>query len=476
MSEGLTSGVGAVLLAVLISGCVTSPTTRLPAPYPRSEIIRNARWDLSTVTELRSAFGSDLWPLAWAADGELYAAWGDGGGFEGNESSQKGGKASLGFARISGTPVAGRKSSYRGQNVWGTRPFAPNQATFGGKVGDLISLHGTLYAQGGLWTTDNCNCTDPTQKGESNSTRTLAWSADFAKSWTVAPWTSPADLGATLQFGRDYAGAVDPLHVYLYYERDVKADPTHLYLRRVDTDELTIDPATPGHFEYFAGLQPDGTPGWSTMESEAVPVFTDPRVPAGIYSAPAVVYDAQLGRYLLSAAHGPLTGQLGLFEAAAPWGPWATVAYYDDWGGFNETASEGNGLSFPAKWISPDGKTLWAVFSGLKTSDTNNFDSFNVARLVLKTRRGLARIKSPASGTSLAAGSTVNARGAGRHLRWSASRMHIDAHRLVQQELAQGTGASFAFTLPADVPAGDTIRLTLTADGTGSVYRDFAIQ
>src|SRR6266850_1427199 len=101
------SGIGAVLLAVLSSGCVTSPTTNVPAPYPRSDLIRGARWDLSTVTELRSAFGSDLWPLAWAADGELYAAWGDGGGFDGNESSQTGGKASLGFARISGTPVAG---------------------------------------------------------------------------------------------------------------------------------------------------------------------------------------------------------------------------------------------------------------------------------------------------------------------------------------------------------------------------------
>ena len=472
--------VGAVLVSVLVtvlaSGCVTSPTRQAPAPYPRSKFIRNARWDLSTVSELRSAFGSDLWPLAWAADGELYAAWGDGGGFDGNESSQTGGKASLGFARITGAPQAGRKSSYHGKNVWGTRPFAENQATFGGKVGDLISLRGTLYAQGGLWTTDNCTCADPTQKGESNSTRTLTWSSDFAKSWTIAPWTSPADLGATLQFGRDYAGAFDPLHVYLYYQRDVKTDPTHLYLRRVDSDKLTVDPATPGHFEYFTGLQVDGTPGWSMNESDALPVFTDLRVPAGVYSAPEVVYNAQLGRYLLTAAHGLLTGQLGLFEAPAPWGPWATVAYYDDWGGFNETASEGNGISFPAKWISPDGKTLWAVFSGLKTSETNNFDSFNVARLVLKTRHGLARIDSPLAGTSLAAGSTVKARGAGTHLRWSVTRIHIDADRLIQQELVQGTGPSLTFTLPADVPAGDTIRLTLAAAGRGSVYRDFAIK
>ena len=468
----VAAGLVATLLTVVSSGCVTPPRT-IPGPYPPSDVITRVRWDLSTVPRLRSAYGSDLWPMTWARDGELYAAWGDGGGFDGNESSQTGGKASLGFARITGIPQAHRKSSYHGQNIWGTRPYARNQANFGGKVTDIISVNGVLYAQGGLWTAENCHCADPTQKGESNSVRTLTWSVDMANTWTLAPWSSPADLGASLKFGPDYRGALDPQHVYLYYQRDVRQDPAHIYFRRVRVDELTADPATPGHFEYFTGLGTDSTPDWSRNESDAIAIFTDSRVPSGVYSGPDVVYNASLGRYLLTSFHGNLAGQIGIFESAAPWGPWATVAYYDDWGGFNETASEGNGISFPAKWIGADGKTLWAVFSGLKTSEVNYFDSFNVARLKLKTHRGMARILSPSDEVPLTPGALVTARGTGSRLQWTVSHFDAGSH---QFPLAQGTGRTIKFAVPAEARPGDRIRLTLTATPTGSVYRDFAIK
>jgi len=38
-------------------------------------------------------------------------------------------------------------------------------------------------------------------------------------------------------------------------------------------------------------------------------------------------------------------------------------------------------LRIPSKWLSPDGKTLWAVFSGLKS-----LDSFNLVKGVLSLR------------------------------------------------------------------------------------------
>ncbi len=465
-----------MLLAALTSACVTSPESNFPeAPYPRSRVIRSIRWDLSTVNTMRSALGSDIWPTTWGADGEIYTAWGDGGGFEGKETSRQEGRASLGFARITGIPRVGRPSSIQGHNIWGTRPYADNQATFGGKIGDLISVDGTLYAQGGVWTRDNCACPDPTQRSGSADIRTLAWSSDFGKSWTLAPWTSGTDQGATLQFGPDYRGALDPLHVYFYYQKDVKSEPTRLYLRRVRTDALAASPATPGHFEYFSGLAPDDAPRWSADESDAAPVFVDSRVPPGTYIGPAVVHDAALGRYVMVAFHGPLTGQIGLFESATPWGPWATLAYYENWGGFNQTASEGNGMTFPAKWISPDGRTLWAVFSGLKTSEVNFFDSFNVARLTLHTGRSLPRIKSPAAGRTLSAGAVVAARGSGSRLTWSASLVRMERDRAVFEPLAQGTGSSFRFTVPADVGPGRFIRLSLTAGNADRVYYDYPV-
>jgi hypothetical protein len=351
------------------------------APYPKSQMIAGVHWDFSTVSSHRKAIGSDIWPTTWAPDGDLYAAWGDGGGFDGTEDSKITGRASLGFARISGTPEVADPFSVMGKNVWGQAPaFAEAQATFGGKVVDLISVNGVLYAQGGIWTSANCGCPDPTVKSEQNpAQRTLAWSYDLGRTWRLAPWVSTADLGSSLQFGKDYAGAFDPAHVYFYYQRDVKTDYTHIYLRRVRSAEITADPATPGHFEYWAGRE-NSSPRWSMTEVDAKAVFSDPNIRPGTFAAASVVYDAPLGRYLLAAWHGPATGEIGFFEGQTPWGPWATLAYYDDWGGLNETAGEATGLSLPTKWISSDGKTLWAVFSGMNNGADNEFDSLNLVR------------------------------------------------------------------------------------------------
>src|SRR5262249_12567999 len=49
---------------------------------------------------VRRAKGGDNWPLTWADDGDLYAAYGDGNGFE----PQLKEKLSLGFAKVSGSP------------------------------------------------------------------------------------------------------------------------------------------------------------------------------------------------------------------------------------------------------------------------------------------------------------------------------------------------------------------------------------
>ena len=68
-----------------------------------------------------------------------------------------------------------------------------------------------------------------------------------------------------------------------------------------------------------------------------------------------------LRRYLATGFHtGP--GQLGIYDAPEPWGPWTTVAEYEDWGGMG-TAGEGLSCEFPAKWMSADGLNCWSIFS-----------------------------------------------------------------------------------------------------------------
>ena len=71
-----------ILLAMLLlsvggTGAWSGPV----APYPPSDLIRNMAWHWETYTN--AAIGSDLWPVTWGPDDNLYTAWGDGGGFGG---------------------------------------------------------------------------------------------------------------------------------------------------------------------------------------------------------------------------------------------------------------------------------------------------------------------------------------------------------------------------------------------------------
>ncbi|HET9391433.1 MAG TPA: LamG-like jellyroll fold domain-containing protein [Steroidobacteraceae bacterium] len=423
-------------------------------------------WDFASLAAMRKAHGSDLWPLTWAADGNLYGAWGDGGGFDGD--SNETGRVSLGFARITGTPVAGEPGSYSGRNLWGAAPgFAERRATFGGKVDDLISIGGVLYGHGGLWTAANCDCSDPVQRsGDNPHARTLTWSTDLGTTWEVAPWSSAADPGNSLQYGPNYSGAMDPAHVYFYYQPDRASDATRIFLRRVATSELTADPATPGHFEYLTALDGEGLPLWSSSAANALAVFEDPLVPPGTTANATVVYDAPLGRYLMATQHGNGAGAMGFFEAPAPWGPWHTVAYYDDWGGFTEAAGEGNGLSFPSKWIGSDGRTLWGVFSGT----SGGFDSFNTLKAVLTVRVAMPQIVTPAVGSVLSPGERVSTRGVGTGLSWSVAVIGKG-----DSVIATGSGPSLTFVVPENVSVASVIRITLTSPAA-SVFRDYVIE
>src|SRR5689334_25325427 len=106
---------------------------------------------------------------------------------------------------------------------------------------------------------------------------------------------------------------------------------TTFYLMRARKGRL-LDPSA---YQYFAGTP--AAPAWSASPGAAKPVFADPNGVDGSELA----YDAGLGRYLLTVAHGTDGrdgGELGVFEGPQPWGPWATVDYEDRWlgipGGF----------------------------------------------------------------------------------------------------------------------------------------------
>jgi hypothetical protein len=327
-------------------------------------VIESANWDFAHLVRL--APGSDLWPITWASDDNLYAAWGDGGGFGGTNSD---GRVSLGFARIGGVPPR-----FKTTNVWGGKNGA-NPAAFGGKVSALLAVNGVLYAVGGV---------RPGEAGvrtwNSPKEARLLWSDDLGKTWRYADWVyadaHDASFGVRsfLNFGKDYGGARDG-YVYLYFTsawwewKPKQPAPKDSYLARVPADKLRDRKA----YEYFQGMNA-GKSTWTQTFAERRPVFTD----SSGRRISKVVYNPALKRYIATAA-GAGVGQLGIFDAPEPWGPWTTIAYYDNWGEFGST--EALEYELPTKWISADGRTMWCVFSS-----TGVLDSFNLVELTLKVR------------------------------------------------------------------------------------------
>ena len=340
----------------------------LTVPYPPSAVIEGITWHWEA--RATAALGSDLWPVTWGPDDHLYAAWGDGGGFGGSDSD---GRVALGFARIEGGP-----EHWLGANVnGGKNPEHPASFPRKGKTTGIAFVDGVLYAtvnlEDGPWP---------------NVNHVLAWSTDKGATWTKADWLFPRGWGQFqpakfLAFGRDYSEVPEPLAGYVYLcgprQSSGQGSGNELYLARVPGSRLRER----GAYEFFQRADAARPAVWVADIAQSQPVFVDPH---GVTPG-SVIYDAGLKRFLLTCFHvGP--GQLGVFDAPNPWGPWTTIGYYEDWGNMG---AEGEGLScgFPPKWISADGLTLWSVFSvygeGAKRG-INAHDRFNLVKATLKPR------------------------------------------------------------------------------------------
>jgi hypothetical protein len=366
-----------LLICSALCGCQNVPAPALnpasadgalKAPYPPSRLIRGITWHWQTLRT--AAVGSDLWPLTWGPDGQLYAAWGDGGGFGGSDTD---GRVSLGFARIEGGPL-----DFRGININGGKD-SEHPASFPrkGKTGGLLFVDDTLYAvineQDNPWP---------------NVTHVLAWSTNAGATWTEAEWVFPKGIGnfqpgKILNFGPNYTGVPEALDGFVYFYGPRQAASAggdkELFLARVPKHRLRERAA----YTFFAGLGRDKKPRWSAAANEMQPIFADANGIAGS----TLSWNPGLRRFLLTSFHtGP--GQLGVFEGPQPWGPWGTVAYRQNWGQMG-AAGEGLTCEFPEKWMSPDGLTLGSVFSvygeGAKQG-IHAHDRLNVVEAVLEVK------------------------------------------------------------------------------------------
>lgn len=199
-------------------------------------------------------------------------------------------------------------------------------------------------------------------------------------------------MPAFIQFGQSYRAIdqteLDPEYVYFYaiepmhgHPRKLSVQrPGNIYLLRVRQNQMGNKSA----YEYFTG-RPDQK--WSTTAQQKKPIFSDPNGTGWNLSA---IYLSHLKRYILITEHSrSFRGKPGFFESSYPWGPWKTIAYYDDWATQTDApASAGGHRTFywniSAKWSStgnPLDFTL--VYSGIGKPD----DSLNIVQGKFTARR-----------------------------------------------------------------------------------------
>ena len=302
-----------------------------PLPYPRSSVIRDIRWAPPS-SIICKAKGGDNWPIAWGDDDQLYTAYGDGRGFEPFVEE----KLSMGLARVQGGP-----SDFRGVNLRSPSAERKGGGASGPKVSGILMVDGVLYML---------------VRNTANSQ--LAWSQDHGQTWNWCKWRLETSFGypTFLNFGPDYEGARDS-YVYIYsHDSDSAYDRAdQMVLARVHQDRMT----TRDGYDYFGGLQPDGSPRWTADASRRRAVFTH----RGRCYRSSVSYCAPLQRYLWcqtgSGSDTRFRGSFAVYDAPEPWGPWTTVYLTDEW-----DVGPGETSCMPTKWMSSDGRTIHLVFSG----------------------------------------------------------------------------------------------------------------
>jgi hypothetical protein len=308
---------------------------------------------------VRLAPGSDNWPVTWADDNHQYTTWGDGGGFGGTNEN---GRVSLGFGRVEGDA-----SAYTGVNLWGGFN-APVPAQFYGKSFGILGVGGNLYA----W-----RCGEGSGVSAFKFQR-LYISPDHGLTWNYTGLEfNPTHFGATkgffcpsfLQYGKDYAGALDS-YVYMYAPENVSNNwdmqkPGNISLFRAPKTALSDR----GQYEFFAGLDGGGNPQWTSDILSRAPVFSD--ATNGVMLA-SVNYNAGLQRYFLITEHTRrAVGDIAIYDGPAPWGPWTAVLVETGWGA---PAIEASTFiwNFSNKWTSVDGLNFVMVFSGRQSNDSWN--------------------------------------------------------------------------------------------------------
>lgn len=391
--RGLAAGALAVSIAAL-AGCTSSSEPAVPPPpdphAPTSTFFSTV--DIPYHSTVRTDSDGDLWPSAWADDGALYTANGDGKGFSTAPF------ADIVVNRVEGTPEEG----LTGERLVSGHLVAPvwtDAHQYSRKPTGMVAVDGDGDGQDELYLAVQDLRMKPAQHAFNDApAATIVRSDDYGRTWT---WSEDGPMFddyvfTTVMFldlgqSNGLAGQVEPGgegYVYAYgldnnwrdSFSDIVPDPVDLWLARVPIGSIQ-DRAS---WEFFAGTQGD-EPRWSADIADRVAVLHDERrvyptlmvdgpFDSSVISQGGIVYDAPIDRYLYT-SWTEFTWEM--YESPTPWGPWTLFEQKDfgpyPWYGQDNPDGWVNGgyaVTMPSKFISDDGLHLWAQanwFVGMAT-------------------------------------------------------------------------------------------------------------
>lgn len=332
--------------------------------------------------DLDTESDGDLWPTAWADDGNLYTANGDGKGFDLTKPW-----VDIVVNRVDGTPESGISGvrladGDRVGKVWSD----PN--LYNRKPTGMVAVDGNGDGKDELYL-----AIQDLRKGDKAfddaPAASISKSTDYGRTWvsTDKPMFDKYFFTTIifLDFGQSNKNAAvlgpdGTKYVYAYgldnnwrdsFSGTVE-DPVDLYLARVPIASIQ-DAST---WQFFAG-EIAGKPTWSTDRNRRKAVLHDdrrvypelrgPKGPTNmsVLSQGSVTYNAPLKRYVYCSW---TEYTFEFYEAKKPWGPWKLFMTKDfgpyPWwgreGGCATPKNGGYGVVIPSKFISADGRRMWA--------------------------------------------------------------------------------------------------------------------
>lgn len=421
----------ALAAMMLLTACTSSSEPDVPPPpdphAPPSTFFSTV--DIPYHSTLRTESDGDLWPAAWADDGALYTANGDGRGFSTSQWQD------IVVSRIDGTPEEGITGE---RIVAGPRvaPLWSDPDEYNRKPTGMVAVDGDGDGQDELYMAVQDLRMPPSPHAFNDApAATIVRSDDYGRTWTwpeeplfsdyVFTTVMFLDLGQSNALsevvepgGEDYVYAYGLDNNWRDSFSDVVPDPVDLYLARVPAASIQ-DRST---WEFFAGTEgTDGTaPIWSAEIEERVAVLHDDRrvypelavdgpTDSTVIAQGGIVYDAPIERYLYT-SWTEFTWEL--YESPTPWGPWTLFARKDfgpyPWYGEGNPDGWVNGgyaVTTPSKFISDDGLQLWAQanwFVGPAMPDEQTTYHYALRPITLTLRDPAAAAFEAEPGTDLA--------------------------------------------------------------------------